>query len=70
MEEEAPAPPPKRDDFDAWYLRQVTAQYANDLDKVRGAADFKDASVPMLVEALKQGARAFGEEEKKAVMSA
>ena len=61
--ETEPAP-----DFNAWYLRLVTNEFASDLDKLRKAPDFKESSVPMLIRALKQGAELFSEEEKKIVM--
>lgn len=46
----------------------MTAQYANDLDKVRQAPDFKASSVPVLVKALRQGAELFSEQDKEVVM--
>ena len=66
--ETEPAPEPKQPDFDAWYLRLVTDEFASDLDKLRKAPDFKESSVPILIRALKQGAELFSEEEKKIVM--
>lgn len=45
-------------------MRQATKEFANDLDKLRSAGDFNDRSVSMLVDALKQGTRCFGEEER------
>lgn len=56
------------DNFDSWYLRLVTKQFSADLDKLREAPDFKDASVPVLIEALKQGSTLFGEDEKWVAM--
>ena len=56
------------DDFEAWYLRAVTEQYANDLDKVRQAPDFKDSSVSILVKALRQGAEIYGKRDRDVVM--
>ncbi|KAK4988651.1 hypothetical protein LTR66_007257 [Elasticomyces elasticus] len=69
-----PTPPPPRaakkqqqdpqEAFTAFYLRQVTSELAEDLDKIRSAADFNDRSLPLLVEALKQGVKTFGVEER------
>ncbi len=56
------------DDFEALYLRQVTKEFADDLDKLRRAGDFTDASVPILVDALKQGAAMYSEDERRQLM--
>jgi ribosome assembly protein 3 len=52
-------------DFSALYLRTVTSEFADDLERLRGAKDFKDSSVPVLVEALKQGAGLYSMEEQE-----
>jgi len=57
-----------RQEFETWYLQQLTSQYANDLEKLRNAPDFKDASVPVLIHALKQGAHAFMEGQRASVL--
>lgn len=59
--------PPKLldQDFSSWYLRQVTSELAEDLEKVRQANDFKEDSLQMLVHALQQGEHIFTGEEKK-----
>ncbi|KAI7219202.1 hypothetical protein KC333_g3109 [Hortaea werneckii] len=56
--------------FEEFYLRQATNEFANDLDKLRSASDFKASSVPMLIEALKQGTVCFSREERVKVGSA
>ncbi|KAI7346229.1 hypothetical protein KC354_g14337 [Hortaea werneckii] len=56
--------------FEEFYLRQATKEFANDLDKLRSASDFKASSVPMLIEALKQGTVCFSREERVKVGSA
>ena len=78
--EDAPAPTPakptskangqKQDDFSTIYLRKVAAEFADDLDKVREAQDFKASSVPMLIHALKQGESLFTVEERRRVVGA
>jgi len=57
-----------RQELEIWYLQQLTSQYANDLEKLRNAPDFKDASVPILIHALKQGAYAFAEGQRAVVL--
>jgi ribosome assembly protein 3 len=58
------------EDFSAIYLRKIAAEFADDLDKVREAQDFKASSVPMLIHALKQGESLFSVEERKRVVGA
>lgn len=59
-----------QDDFSALYLRKIAAEFADDLDKVREAPDFKASSVPMLIHALKQGETLFSGEERRRVVGA
>ena len=59
-----------QDDFGALYLRKIAAEFADDLDKVREAPDFKASSVPMLIHALKQGESLYSVEERKRVVGA
>lgn len=80
MRDTSPSPPPlpapavipksKTDeDFDSIYIRRITTELADDLDKVREAQDFKANSIPMLVHALKQGEGLFSTEEKRRVVA-
>ena len=55
-------------DFESLYLQQATREFADDLDKLRKAGDFTDHSVPILIDALRQGAKLFTEEEKRKLM--
>jgi ribosome assembly protein 3 len=55
-------------DFTSWYLRQVTKELEEDLDKIRSASDFKDSSLPVLINALQQGASLFSKEEKQRII--
>jgi ribosome assembly protein 3 len=75
----APQPPPTNlplsdakvaEQFAAIYLRKITAELGDDLDKVRVAQDFNANSIPMLVKALRQGSSVFGTEEKRRVVAA
>ncbi|MCJ1320861.1 hypothetical protein MMC15_006202 [Xylographa vitiligo] len=61
-------PPPKAATFESFYLQAVTREFADDIDKVRSASDFKDSSLPILIEALRQGVGIYGEEERERVM--
>ncbi|TVY34619.1 Ribosome assembly protein [Lachnellula subtilissima] len=56
--------------FTQFYMQRATQEFAEDLDKVRGADDFKDDSVAMLVGALKQGVEVFSAEERRRVVMA
>jgi len=55
----------EKEAFTNWYLRTLTTQYANDLDKLRTAPDFRGdkASVEVLRTALKCGVGIFYDEE-------
>lgn len=56
------------EDFTSIYLRKITTELADDLDKVREANDFTNRSLPMLIHALKQGESIFSAEEKRRVI--
>ena len=53
--------------FEDFYLTQATKEFANDLDKLRSAGDFKDSSVPILIDALKQGKACFSKTEREKI---
>lgn len=42
--------------------------FADDLEKLRSAPDFKDSSVPILVKALKQGSALFDEKQRTVML--
>ena len=54
--------------FESFYMKQVTMEFADDLDKIRNASDFDEKSLPILIEALKQGTSMYSEEEKRKVV--
>ena len=56
--------------FEKYYLQQLTAEYADELDGLRAGEDFSDASLPILMTALRQGTDLFSREEKKMVVEA
>ncbi|KAJ9647040.1 hypothetical protein H2199_002026 [Coniosporium tulheliwenetii] len=66
----SPSPQPQQprqqsETFPSFYLRRVTAELADDLDKVRQAGDFRArTSLPMLIHALQQGEAIFSAEER------
>ncbi|KAJ4290990.1 hypothetical protein N0V90_010186 [Kalmusia sp. IMI 367209] len=72
----APAPANARaqqesaEEFSSIYLRKVTTELADDLDKVRDAQDFRASSLPMLVHALRQGASIYSTEQQRRVANA
>jgi len=56
--------------FTKYYLQHATQELAEDLDKVRAADDFRDDALPLLVNALQQGASAFSIEEQRRIVMA
>lgn len=58
----------QEDDFSSYYLRKVTMELEEDLDKIRSAGDFTDSSLPILITALRQGEAVFSHEEKQRIM--
>ena len=57
-------------DFASLYLAEVTREFADDIEKLRHAPDFKgQKSVEMLVQALQQGSTLFTEDEKRRIMA-
>ncbi|KAG9676152.1 hypothetical protein KCU99_g4163, partial [Aureobasidium melanogenum] len=55
------------DAFTSFYLRQMTTEFAEDLDKIRSAGDFNDKSLGLLISALKQGRECFDRQDRLAV---
>jgi len=54
--------------FEAFYLKQSTKEFAEDLEKLRTANDFRgQRSVELLVGALKQGTATFPKEERRVI---
>ncbi|KAK4464243.1 ribosome assembly protein 3 [Cladorrhinum samala] len=71
----SPEPAPRKTDdqvqseFTSYYLQRATKEFAEDLDKVRNADDFKaDTAVQMLVAALQQGTGMFSLEEQRRIV--
>ncbi|KAK7744330.1 hypothetical protein SLS62_010233 [Diatrype stigma] len=59
-------------DFTSYYLQRATREFAEDLDKVRGADDFKAAAdaLPMLVRSLQQGTSMFSAADQRRILDA
>ncbi|TVY84346.1 Ribosome assembly protein, partial [Lachnellula suecica] len=86
IQPKSPSPPPQQPKVEApkgpktdaeisaafaqFYMQRAAQEFAEDLDKVRGADDFKDESVGVLVGALRQGTEGFGAEERRRIVTA
>ena len=49
-------------------MKRVTAEFADDIDRLRDAPDFREQSASVLIEALKEGSKGFSDEEKEKVL--
>ncbi|KAF1808462.1 hypothetical protein P152DRAFT_217849 [Eremomyces bilateralis CBS 781.70] len=56
------------EEFVPFYLRQVTTELSDDLDKLRNATDFSAKSLPILIQALQEGHIIFSPEQKARIM--
>ncbi|KAL9018552.1 MAG: hypothetical protein Q9185_004154 [Variospora sp. 1 TL-2023] len=68
IKQDTPPTPQDETDFESFYLKQVTTEFADDLDKLRNASDFTEKSVPILIDALKATAGMYSEGDKMKVM--
>lgn len=57
-------------DFTSYYLQRATNEFAEDLDKVRNADDFKNNAILLLVNALQQGTATFSPADQRRVVTA
>ncbi|KAI0097449.1 ribosome-assembly protein 3-domain-containing protein [Nemania sp. FL0031] len=57
-------------DFTSYYLQQSTKEFAEDLDKIRSADDFKGDALPMLIKSLRQGTSMFSAGDQKRIVDA
>ncbi|EQB54236.1 hypothetical protein GCG54_00010145 [Colletotrichum gloeosporioides] len=55
-------------EFTTFYLQRTTQEFAEDLDKVREADDFKAESLPFLIHALQQGTALYPSADQQRVM--
>jgi ribosome assembly protein 3 len=56
--------------FTKFYMQRATTEFSEDLDRIRGADDFKDDAVPLLIKALQQGTALFSIEEQTRIVMA
>ncbi|KAK1753519.1 ribosome-assembly protein 3-domain-containing protein [Echria macrotheca] len=56
------------DEFTSYYLQRATKEFAEDLDKVRTADDFKNDALATLVNALQQGTAMFPPDEQRRIV--
>ncbi|KAI3319037.1 ribosome-assembly protein 3-domain-containing protein [Xylariaceae sp. AK1471] len=57
-------------DFTSYYLQQSTKEFAEDLDKIRSADDFKGDALPLLINSLQQGTSMFSAADQKRIVDA
>lgn len=51
-------------------MQHATAEFSEDLDRLRGADDFKDDALLLLINALQQGTSMFSTEEQRRIVTA
>lgn len=51
-------------------MQQATVEFAEDLDRIRVAEDFKDEALAILVHSLQQGTTVFTPEEQRRIVTA
>lgn len=56
--------------FAGYYMQQATKEFAEDLDKIRTADDFKGDALPLLINSLRQGTSMFTPADQKRVADA
>ncbi|KAH8798160.1 ribosome-assembly protein 3-domain-containing protein [Hyaloscypha sp. PMI_1271] len=56
--------------FTKFYMQRATTEFSEDLDRLRGADDFRDDALPLLINALQQGTSLFSIEEQKRIVMA
>ncbi|KAG8162856.1 hypothetical protein KVR01_007334 [Diaporthe batatas] len=56
--------------FTSFYLQRATKEFAEDLDKIRKADDFRSEAIPTLVSALSQGTAMFSPADQRRIVKA
>jgi ribosome assembly protein 3 len=56
--------------FTKFYMQRATTEFSEELDRLRGADDFRDDALPLLINALQQGTFLFSIEEQKRIVMA
>lgn len=57
-------------EFTSYYLQRATKEFAEDLDKIRNADDFRNDAIPLLVNALSQGTAMFPPADQRRIVTA
>lgn len=57
-------------EFTKYYMLRATTEFAEDLDEIRRADDFKEDALPLLISALQQGTSIFSIEEQRRIVTA
>lgn len=57
-------------EFTSYYLQRATKEFAEDLDKIRNADDFRSDALPMLINALSQGTALFSPADQRKIVTA
>lgn len=55
--------------FTSFYLQRATKEFAEDLDKIRSADDFKNDAIPVLINALSQGTSMFSTADQRRIVA-
>ena len=50
-------------------MQRATTEFEEDLDKIRGAEDFKGDALALLIAALQQGTNVFSKEDQQRVIA-
>ncbi|PSR85468.1 ribosome-assembly protein 3-domain-containing protein [Coniella lustricola] len=53
--------------FTSYYLQRATKEFAEDLDTIRNADDFRNDAVPILINALSQGTTMFSPVDQRRI---
>jgi len=56
--------------FSKFYMQRAAQEFEDDLDKIRGAEDFRDDALPILINAIQQGTSMFSVEEQRRIVKA
>lgn len=56
--------------FTSFYLQRATKEFAEDLDKIRNADDFRSEAIPTLISALSQGTAMFSPADQRRIVTA
>ncbi|ODQ67118.1 hypothetical protein NADFUDRAFT_49560 [Nadsonia fulvescens var. elongata DSM 6958] len=58
-----------KEKFESYYLGLMTTKFGDDLVKLRESKDFQPKSLPLLINALKEGVNIFDDAQQKLILS-